>query len=241
MYTYSTHALPSPRTHASRPTSLAALALKYTALRLEALRTSPHAYASTDAIESTFTADEWAARIWRDDAVVLVCVAHPIPLSQSPDAADPLAGAWAASAILRGPLPLAAYALPPASGAPPRGADDAESKWQMTALFAAPAHRGRGLAKMLVRAGKDYARSHSPGRARVRMRVGVHPDTLAVIALYTAAGFAAAGRATGLEAFRTNGDMGAWAVKAAGLSEDERVMWTTKRVAVCLEWVGAQQ
>ncbi|KAJ7626586.1 hypothetical protein DFH06DRAFT_1228015 [Mycena polygramma] len=217
-YTYSTHALPSPRTATSPPTDFDSLTRRYAALRLEALLTSPKAFGSTHAIESEFTLQQWADRVWREDAVILVCVAHPIvqPNDGSGIVLSGLGGEWVGSAILRGPVPGHEYALRSDSGPPTFGSDEVETKWQMTAVFASAAHRGRGVGKMLIQAGKDYATAlTSDGQARlisqrpakVRLRVLIHPDNLVVLSLYSATGFVEVGRTTGQEAYRTNGDL----------------------------------
>lgn len=243
-YTYSTHALPSPRTNKSLPPDFPSLARRYEALRLEALLTSPSAFGSTHAIETKFTPEEWADKIWRDDAVVLVCVAHPAAESnQTPGATPTLDGQWVGSAILRGPMPAHEYALPPDSGAPPCGSDDTETKWQMTAVFASAAHRGRGLGKLLIQAGKDYALAQSPRLvsqrpASVRLRVLIHPDNLAVLSLYSASGFVDVARTTGQEAYRTNGDLSSWELKLQSLTDEMKVYWKTAKVAVVMEWLG---
>ncbi|KAF7365632.1 N-acetyltransferase domain-containing protein [Mycena venus] len=243
-YTYSTHALPSPRTTASPPPNFPSITRRYAALRLEALLTSPKAFGSTHAIESNFTPEEWANKIWRDDAVVLVCVAHPAAESDHNSGEAPtLDGEWVGSAILRGPIPGNDYALPPDSGAPPFGSDDTETKWQMTAVFASAAHRGRGLGKLLIQAGKDYAMVQTPGLiiqrpAKARLRVLIHPDNLAVLSLYSGTGFVDVARTTGQEAYRTNGDLSSWDLKLQSLTDDLKVHWKTAKVAVVMEWLG---
>ncbi|KAJ6584377.1 hypothetical protein B0H19DRAFT_1104871 [Mycena capillaripes] len=256
-YRYSTHALPSPLTSPSGPpANFPALALLYAKLRLEALLTSPQAFASTHAIERKFTPEEWKERIWKEDAVVLVCVAHPITASNEVDATTSAleGGIWVGSAILRGPTPAHEYALRSTDagtdGAPaPSNADDAETKWQMTAVFASAAHRGRGLGKMLIQAGKDYAMTQtaagklsSPSslERRVRLRVLIHPDNLVVLSLYSAMGFVDVGRTTGQEAYRTNGDLASWELKLKSLTEELKVYWKTAKVAVVMEWVGGR-
>ncbi|KAF8194332.1 hypothetical protein K438DRAFT_1827773 [Mycena galopus ATCC 62051] len=240
-YTYSTHALPSPRTTTSPPPDFAFITSRYAALRLEALLTSPKAFGSSHAIESKFTPEEWADRIWRDDAVVLVCVAHDAAeANQNP---GPLDGQWVGSAILRGPMPGRDYALPLDSGAPPFGSDDTETKWQMTAVFASSTHRGRGLGKMLIQAGKDYAMARtselvSQQPAKVRLRVLIHPDNLAVLSLYSGTGFVDVARTTGHEAYRTNGDLAFWDLKLQSLTDEGKLYWKTAKVAVVMEWLG---
>ncbi|KAF7307524.1 N-acetyltransferase domain-containing protein [Mycena indigotica] len=235
MATYSTLALPCPRTDLAPPDDFSALCERYAALRLEALTTSPTAFGSSYAIESAFTPEHWAAKVWREDAVVLVCVAHAI-------GEDPRkSGTWVASAILRGPMPLEEYTLPPESNAPQPGSDTEETHWQMTAVFASAAHRGRGLGKLLIQAAKDYALNHTRTTTctRVRLRAIVHPDNIAVLGLYTRFGFADVARTTGKEAYRTNGDVKEWEHKLETLTDDLKVRWQTALHAVVLEWEGS--
>ncbi|KAJ7268056.1 hypothetical protein C8J57DRAFT_1326486 [Mycena rebaudengoi] len=245
-YAYTTHALPDPRTCPLPPSNFTLLAQKYAAVRLEALLTSPSAFGSTYAIESRFTAEEWEARVWRSDAVVLVCVANPVGLTRDLDEETALLGDWVGIATLRGPLSAQEYELPPEAQSPPAGSDNEETKWQMTAVFASVAHRGRGLAKQLIQAGKEYAlrwntrlgRELNSPLKKVRLRVMIHPDNHPAIALYSSSGFVDAGRATGHEAYQTNGDLAFWGSKMASLTtEEERLFWTIKRVAIVMEWV----
>ncbi|KAJ7051763.1 hypothetical protein C8F01DRAFT_1174019 [Mycena amicta] len=219
-YTYSTVALPCPRTASSPPSDFPVLAQRYAALRLEALATAPNAFASTHAIESLLTPEQWGSKIWREDAVVLVCIAHPAGEPASNSAID---GTWVGSAILRGPMSLDDYTLPPESKAPQPGDDTEETRWQMTAVFASAAHRGRGLGKLLIQAAKEYAVAHTRTSTarRVRLRAMIHPDNTVVLGLYTGVGFTDVARATGKEAYRTNGDVAQW----------------TALVAIVLEWL----
>ncbi|KAJ6554979.1 hypothetical protein DFH09DRAFT_1494011 [Mycena vulgaris] len=183
-----------------------------------------------------------------EDAVVLVCVAQPISQGASPVEAPGLAGHWVGSAILRGPFSERDYALPTDGGAPPPASnDEGETKWQMTAVFASATHRGHGLGKMLIQAGKDYAMAQTADPRvglvarlpeRVRLRVMIHPDNLVVLSLYSGTGFVDAGRTTGKEAYRTNGDMALWELKLDSLTDEEKIYWSTARVAVVMEWLG---
>lgn len=242
-FTYSAHPLPCPRASTSPPSNFPVLAQRYAAARLEALLTAPHAFGSTYAIESTFTPEEWGARIWRDDAVVLVVAATPT--RPAPGSVSPLDGEWVGTAILRGPLSACDYALrhegeAPAEDEAEEDTDTDTTNWQMTAVFASAAHRGRGIGKMLVQAGKDYAlaQARSMGKSKVRLRVIIHPDNLVVLSLYSKAGFVDAGRTTGKEAYRTNGDLASWGLKLASLSDEMKVYWTTAREGVVMEWSG---
>ncbi|KAJ7447110.1 hypothetical protein B0H11DRAFT_1745198 [Mycena galericulata] len=236
-YTYSTHALPSPTTHASPPPTLHALTERYKTIRLDALLTSPNAFGSTHAIESGFTQQEWRDKVWRPDAVVLVCLARPATAKAVEDLLLDAETEWVGSAILRGPIPASEFTLPPESGAPACGADGVENKWQMTGVFVSEAHRGRGLGKMLIQAAKDCTRRIGPSRLRVMIR----PDNTSVLGLYTTMGFVDAGRGTGEEAYIMNGDQGIWDLKFQTLSEEEKIGWTTMRVGILLEWAGAPQ
>ncbi|KAJ7128752.1 hypothetical protein C8R43DRAFT_1210124 [Mycena crocata] len=185
------------------------------------------------AIESEFTLEEWTSRIWRDDAVVLVCIAQLTePEVQSP-AGRPgelsvLAGECVGSVILRGPMPRKDYELAPESGAPAVGSDDVGTKWQLTALFVSGKYRRRGIAQMLIQAGKDYAVQNTvKGSAsqlarptKVRLRAGIHPDNLVVLSLYSSTGFVDAGCCTGYEAYQFNGDLSSWDLKLESLSDE---------------------
>ncbi|KAF7326170.1 N-acetyltransferase domain-containing protein [Mycena kentingensis (nom. inval.)] len=231
-YTYSTIALPSPLTTKTPPPNLADLAERYAAIRLEALQAAPHAFASSFALESQLTPEQWAAKVWRDDIVLLICLARPVG---SNDDSEEL---WAGSAVLRGPLSATDYAFPPESKFPALRSDAEETRWQMTAVYTSTAHRGHGLGGMLIQAAKDYAARFS-GQRTVRLRAVVHPDNLVAVVVYTRTGFRDVARTTGKEAYRTNGDVADWTRKLASLtSDEERARWTELLIAVVLEWVS---
>nr|GAT52693.1 predicted protein [Mycena chlorophos] len=236
---YTPLALPSPRTHLARPADLTAIAQRYATFRIEALTTSPKAFASTLALETGFTAEQWAAKIWRADAVVIICLAHPRDVEPS---ASSGACTWVASAILRGPMSVGEYTLSPASNDVVLGADEEETRWQMTAVFASAAHRGRGLGKLLIQGAKDhalaYSRNSAPAIPKARLRALVHPDNATVLGLYAKMGFVDVARTTGKEAYRTNGDVAEWERKLESLSDEMKGFWTEFLGAIVLEWVG---
>ncbi|KAJ7776810.1 hypothetical protein DFH07DRAFT_797897 [Mycena maculata] len=248
-FTYSTHVLPSPQTSPGScpPPDFAVLVQKYAAARLEALLTSPNAFASTHAIESEFTAAQWRSQIWREDAVILVCVAGPKSLDTEAPEASPFTDEWVGTATLC-PLPASEYGLAPESGRPTAGNDEDETKWHMMAMFASEAHRGRGISRMLIQAGKDYAVERNQADPRsglimprrgVRLRVMmIHPQNTVILALYSKTGFVDVGRATRQEAYRSNGNISAWDLKFDTLTEEEKVFWTTARMAIVLEWLS---
>jgi len=132
-YVYKAHLLPTSDT-----ILLPFLAGKFASLRLSALTVSAPAFSSTFEIESVFTASDWIVRLQRPFVHYLIAVAYPpdtAPEKQTIDAGD-----WIGSASLIGPITKEAYELPE-SGGPEIGGDDAETRWQMTAVFNTPLHR----------------------------------------------------------------------------------------------------
>jgi GNAT superfamily N-acetyltransferase len=196
-YIYKIHHLPT-----SDPALLAFLAGKFAALRLSALTVSPGAFSSTFAIESAFTATQWIARLKRQNVHNFIAVAYAPstkPVEQTIDAGD-----WVGSATLLGPFSKSRYHLTE-SGGPQPGDDDAESKWQMTAVYNSPEHRGKGVAKMLIQGGLDFAETAGDGR-KTRARIMIHPDNAVVKKLYEGLGFVDAGNCTLAEAIISNMD-----------------------------------
>ncbi|KAF7981792.1 hypothetical protein HWV62_31885 [Athelia sp. TMB] len=239
-YKYITVPLPSALSHATRPTNLPLLAKLYSQLRLEILLNSPGAFASNYAIESKFTPEQWEERLWRDGVTVFVCVAR----SDAEEAAErsdlgDLNGEWVGAATVFGPIPKKDYSLAPESGSPEVGGDAEETKWQMTALFTSPSHRGQGLAKSLIKAGKAYARvqtlAQDPEAKRLRVRIMAHPKNLTVAGLYANHGFHDVARATGREAFIANGDESLIAAKIAESEEGSALL--ASRSALVMEYV----
>lgn len=114
------------------------------------------------------------------------------------------AGDWIGSATLFGPYPKADYELLD-SGGPDIGPDDVESKWQMTAIYNSLEHRGKGIAKMLIKGALDFAEAAGEGK-KTRVRIMVHPDNTIVKRLYAGLGFVDAGLCTFAEAYITNKD-----------------------------------
>ncbi|KAF4637731.1 hypothetical protein G7Y89_g337 [Cudoniella acicularis] len=181
---------------------LAFLAGKFSSLRLTALTVSAAAFSSTFALESKFSSPQWITRLSRQGIHTFIAVAYTpgtLPEQQTIDAGD-----WIGSATLLGPKPKLDYELKE-SGEEVPGEDDEEGKWQMTAVFSAPEHRGRGVAKMLVEAAVDFAANEGDRKA-CRVRIMIHPDNAVVKRLYDGMGFVDAGRCTLSEAFVQNGD-----------------------------------
>ncbi|KZP07268.1 hypothetical protein FIBSPDRAFT_657819, partial [Athelia psychrophila] len=191
--------------------NLAALAKRYSELRLAILLSAPSSFASSYAIESTLTQEQWEQRVWRNGVTVFVCIARPVltETAEVPELGE-FDGEWVGAATVFGPVPKDDYQLVPESGSPEAGPDEEEAKWQMTALFTSPEHRGKGLGKSLIKGAKAYAgirtRALLPTAESFRLRIMAHSKNLTVVALYSQLGFMDVGRATGREAFVTNGD-----------------------------------
>lgn len=148
--------------------------------------------------------------------VILVCVARPVrgnadeTHTESNGDVELLEGEWVGSSVFLGPVPKASYQLPEESGGPELGSDAEESRWQMTALYTSPEHRGKGLAKNIIRTAMAYAKSHtlnaSPSSKRARVRIIIRPGNDVIASLYKSLGFVDAGKCTGIEGFKANGD-----------------------------------
>lgn len=169
-YIYKIHHLPT-----YDPTLLAFLAGKFSSLRLTALTVSASAFSSTFAIESAFAASQWITRLQRPGFNTFIAVAY------SPDTNPELqtidGGDWVGSGTLLGPTPKAIFDLPK-SGGPEAEEDDFESKWQMCAVFNAPEHRGKGIAKMLINEAMDFAAREAGEGRQSRVRIIIHHENL---------------------------------------------------------------
>ena len=196
-YIYKIHHLPT-----SELDLLSFLAGKFAALRLSALTVSAAAFSSTFAIESAFTAPQWITRLKRPLVHTFIAVAYAP--STKPEQQTIEAGDWVGSATLLGSFPKAMYELAE-SGGPQLGEDDAETKWQMTAVYNSPEHRGKGIAKMLIKGALEFAEAKGEGK-KTRVRIMIHPDNIVVKKLYDGLGFEEAGLCTLSEAYRSNGD-----------------------------------
>jgi GNAT superfamily N-acetyltransferase len=186
---------------ASDPALLPFLAGKFASLRLSALTVSAPAFSSTFEIESAFTASDWIVRVQRPSVNYLIAVAYASNTSLEQQTID--RGDWIGSATLIGPITKEAYELRE-SGGPEIGEDDVETRWQMTAVFNAPQHRGKGIAKMLINEALEFAAKESNGRES-RTRIMIHPKNIVVKKLYEGLDFVGAGKCTLAEAYISNG------------------------------------
>lgn len=196
-YVYKIHHLPT-----SDPALVAFLAGKFASLRLSALTVSAAAFSGNFATESTFTAPQWIARLTRRHVHTFIAVAYAPSTKPEEQTID--AGDWVGSATLLGSSPKAKYHLPE-SGGPEPGDDGMETKWQMTAVYNSPEHRGKGIAKMLINGAIEFAEAAGEGK-KTRMRIMIHPDNIVVKRLYDGLGFIDAGRTTLAEAYISNFD-----------------------------------
>jgi GNAT superfamily N-acetyltransferase len=197
-YIYKIHHVPT-----SDETLLPFLAGKFASLRLSALTTSTTAFSSTFEIESAFTSSQWIQRVRRPLVHTFVAIAYGAGTLLEQQTID--AGDWIGSATLLGPFPKATYELPESEG-PVIGSDEEETRWQMTAVYNSPAHRGKGIAKMLIKGALDFAAEQSGSDRATRMRIMIHPANVVVKKLYYGLGFVDAGIVTLAEAYLSNCD-----------------------------------
>ncbi|KAL2064769.1 hypothetical protein VTL71DRAFT_3908 [Oculimacula yallundae] len=215
-YTYKIHHLPTTSPDQD-PTLLPFLAGKFASLRLSALTVSSSAFSSTFAIESLFTSSQWISRLRRPLLHTFVAVAYS-PSTLPPDSQQQAQnetqtigrGDWIGSLTLLGPFTSSEFDIPESgySATDSEGIeidDSSESKWQITAVYNSPLHRGQGVAKMLIQAAMDFAEKEG-GKERTRVRIMIHPSNVVVKRLYEGLGFGDAGYCTLAEAYRSNGD-----------------------------------
>jgi GNAT superfamily N-acetyltransferase len=199
-YTYRIHRIPT-----SDPSLIYYFTGRYSALRLSALQTSPHAYGTTFARESAWPPSEFIARLQRPHVNTFVAIAYApgTPVSQQ----TILAGDWVACGTLLGPTPLAAYEAAN-DGGPALGPDEVEDKYHMGFVYNEPLHRGKGVTKMLIQEALNHTVREARERARQSswMRICIHPDNLVVRKLYARFDFEDAGKCTFAEAVTANGE-----------------------------------
>jgi GNAT superfamily N-acetyltransferase len=131
-------------------------------------------------------------------------------------------GDWIGSATLIGPINKDAYELPESDGPEIRG-DEIETRWQMTAVYNTPLHRGKGIAKMLINGALEFAAKESGKGRESRTRIMIHPRNIVVKKLYERIGFLDAGKCTLAEAYVSNGDSSMLPLDG-GASDPERYL-----------------
>jgi ribosomal protein S18 acetylase RimI-like enzyme len=198
VYIYKVHHLPL-----TDPILIPFLAGKFASLRLSALSSSPAAFSSTFDIESAFTAQAWIERLQRPLTHNFIAVAYsPATILEQQTISS---GDWIGCVTLLGPIPKATYELSESGGLEIEE-DDLETKWQITAVYNKPEHRGKGIAKMLIRSALDFAAKESGEGRRCRARIMIHPSNIAVKRLYAGIGFENAGLCTLAVAYLSSGD-----------------------------------
>lgn len=196
-YTYRVHRIP-----VNDPATLPFLAGKYSAIRLAALTTEVNSFSSTFERESTLTASQWIERLQRPLVHNFVAVAYPIDTPLSSQILE--SGDWIGCGVLIGPTPRSKFQLLD-SGGSAVGPDETESKWHMTCVYNSPAHRGRGIAKNLIRAALDFSEQGLEVGNRSRVRIMADPSKTLLKALYAGLGFTDNGKTTLAEAYVANG------------------------------------
>ena len=108
-----------------------------------------------------------------------------------------------------GPTPKHEYWLGKESGCPEPDGDETETKWHQTALWVDPAHRGKGVAGLLIGEGVRFARDSlrgEEGLKQARIRAFTGPDNEGSKMLYGKQGFPVVGKCTIREAVGANGN-----------------------------------
>lgn len=205
---------------------------KYAALSLRALSTNPESFGVAYATEASWTSADYAKRCLRHNVNVFVAVAHAADLPEHERNIE--RGAWVGMVTQIGSTPKATFWLPD-SGASEPLPDAAETHWHQTATWVDPAHRGAGVAALLVTAGVAHAleSSRRAGVAQVRVRAFTGPDNVASKALYGRSGFPVVGKCCLGEAVVANGNAGLPVLGKTDWSEE----MLTKRVGLIMERV----
>ena len=203
-YTYKTYLLPPHSPH------LPFLTGKFSALSLRALSTDPASFGMSYSTECTFTPAVWTTRIIRPNIQIFICVAHPSDLPLSQQSIEH--GDWIGMVTQIGSTGKSEFWIRDAGAPEPLG-DAEETKWHQTALWIEPAHRGKGVAKLLIEVGVDYAKRSLVGSLRqARIRAFTGPSNEGSMGLYASRGFPAVGKCTITEAVVANGneEFGFW-------------------------------
>jgi GNAT superfamily N-acetyltransferase len=198
-------------------TILNALATKFRAFKLHALKVAPEAFPAEFDSESRLPQSTWVSRITEPSTTILICVATAKDKDKEPSMSGDrqlrilLDGEWTGTFTMIGPVSRDDY-IWPKSGQPEPGPEGSETRWQLTSLFTLPAYRGHGIAKRLTEAAIKFGKlaSDEMGRAserdlRTRIRLVVHPENTGVVKMYEKFGFVDSARMTVAEACIANG------------------------------------
>ncbi|KAK9322172.1 hypothetical protein V1517DRAFT_324255 [Lipomyces orientalis] len=192
---------------------LPALARKYKAVRLSALRQTPEVYFSSYNIESVFSDIDWIERLTDPKVDVFICLA---PNTTADDrVVEPLEAEWVGALTLKGPISREDFE------ALSKGPDTSavhETRWQLYNLYTAPDHRGLGIASVLFRASMDRAHSYTETKfpvavsenasvkRRVRVRGMVRENQTGLLKTYQRYGFVEVAKCSRVEVLSTIGD-----------------------------------
>ncbi len=212
---------------------LADLVIKSRSTRLHALETDPTSFLSQHAIESALPLSVWHKRLSNPETTILACVATTTTTGNNvDDETTLLEGQWVGFAAVRGPMKYSDYYVTPDMNLPIPENPHVEARWHVYDLYTLPAHRGRGLAKLLVNAcidtavqytrllalsprayeglrtdnggGGDSSVSTDEKLQFARIRLFMDPKNAWLITVYENLGFRGAGRVTLEEGFRAN-------------------------------------
>lgn len=198
-------------------TILNALATKFRAFKLHALKVAPEAFPAEFDSESRLPQSTWLSRITEPSTTILICVATEKDKDGEPSVSGDrklrilLDGEWTGTFTMIGPVSRNDY-IWPKSGQPEPGPEGSETRWQLTSLFILPVYRGHGIAKRLTEAAIKFGQlaSNEMGKAsgidvQTRIRLVVHPKNTGVVKMYEKFGFVDSARMTVAEACVANG------------------------------------
>lgn len=158
--------------------------VQYKDLRLQAVQTDPQSFSSTYERELSLSYEQWKARLHSRDKVTIIAAAS----FQSSERLS-WQHKWVGMISVFGPKVLKQFGF-----TPPRCVQVAQggrSYYVFMGVWVHPGHRGKGLAKEMIRAGMEWIRADDgpdPG-AKPMLLLQVMPHNKPAICLYSSMGF----------------------------------------------------
>lgn len=206
------------------------LVTKSRSTRLHVLETDPTSFISKHAVEAALPVSVWQKRLSNPETTILACVAAHDDTDDSDPEMELIHNQWVGFVAVRGPMQYEDYYVTPDMGLPVPEEPEEETRWHIYDLYILPEHRGKGLARRLVKeciaSAVKYTEAmklsltppedeskiidnsrlsrNGVGMKQARIRLFMNPKNTWLITVYESMGFAAAGRVTLEEGFRAN-------------------------------------